>query len=375
MKLRSLLFAIVALVTIPVANSQAFVSISVGFAPPVLPIYAQPVCPTPGYIWTPGYWAWSGFGGYYWVPGVWVAPPSVGLYWTPPYWGWGNGVYVFHQGYWGPHIGFYGGINYGYGYFGSGYYGGRWAGNRFLYNTAVTRVNRNVIRNVYVDRSVVNRQVNRERVSFNGPGGVKAVPTAEQRAAETQRRAAATQAQIARQEAASKNPGLQAKVNGGHPKPEAVRAVQNANAETAKANTARPEAAERTATNRNNNANQTRAEEARAKETRAEQSRAGEARAASVRRAEQTSRAAELRRERSARNAEVTREQASRNAQMRARDLRERELARRDMTARSGRPETVAPRPQNAPARGDSRPQSQEQQKKKSKKRNQDDGR
>ena len=24
-----------------------------------LPVYEQPVIPGPGYIWTPGYWAWS----------------------------------------------------------------------------------------------------------------------------------------------------------------------------------------------------------------------------------------------------------------------------------------------------------------------------
>ena len=42
------------------ASSYAGVFISVGFAPPVLPVYVQPVCPEPGLMWTPGYWAlWS----------------------------------------------------------------------------------------------------------------------------------------------------------------------------------------------------------------------------------------------------------------------------------------------------------------------------
>ena len=57
-------------------------------APPPLPEYEQPECPTEGYLWQPGYWAFSPIrGGYYWVPGVWVAPPTVGYLWTPPYWG------------------------------------------------------------------------------------------------------------------------------------------------------------------------------------------------------------------------------------------------------------------------------------------------
>ena len=28
-------------------------------APPELPVYEQPLCPQPNYMWTPGYWAWG----------------------------------------------------------------------------------------------------------------------------------------------------------------------------------------------------------------------------------------------------------------------------------------------------------------------------
>ena len=95
------------------APASVAVGISVNFAPPALPVYVQPEIPAPGYIWTPGFWAW-GPGGYYWVPGTWVLPPAVGFLWTPGYWGWGGGAYFWHAGYWGPHVGFYGGINYGW---------------------------------------------------------------------------------------------------------------------------------------------------------------------------------------------------------------------------------------------------------------------
>ena len=44
--------------------------------------------------------------------------------------------YFWNAGYWGPYVGYYGGINYGFGYFGIGFYGGYWGGGRFWYNRA-----------------------------------------------------------------------------------------------------------------------------------------------------------------------------------------------------------------------------------------------
>ena len=109
----------------PAALAQIAVGISVHVGPPALPVYAQPPCPGDGYLWTPGYWAYGPVG-YYWVPGVWVTPPRVGVLWTPGYWGFAGGLYGWHAGYWGPHVGFYGGINYGFGYGGVGFFGGEW---------------------------------------------------------------------------------------------------------------------------------------------------------------------------------------------------------------------------------------------------------
>src|SRR5260370_41061724 len=96
------------------AAAQVSIGISVGFAPPLLPVYAQPICPGEGYIWTPGYWAWDPDDeDYYWVPGTWVLAPEPGFLWTPAYWGWGGSSFVFYEGYWGPRVGFYGGGLYG----------------------------------------------------------------------------------------------------------------------------------------------------------------------------------------------------------------------------------------------------------------------
>jgi hypothetical protein len=196
------------------------VSVGVGIAPPALPVYAQPPIPGPGYIWNPGYWAW-GTTGYYWVPGLWVLPPAVGLLWTPPYWGWGPGGFLFHAGYWGPTVGFYGGINYGFGYFGVGFGGGYWSNGNFFYNRAVTNIGNTRITNVYNRNVTVNRT---SHVAFNGgPGGTTARPTPAELAAAREQHVAPTAAQVRQQEAASTNRALRASVNHGNPSVAATR--------------------------------------------------------------------------------------------------------------------------------------------------------
>ncbi len=192
------------------------IGISVRIGPPALPVYEQPLCPGAGYLWTPGYWAWSDDDGYYWVPGTWVEAPEPGFLWTPGYWGWNDGLYVWNAGYWGPQIGFYGGINYGFGYGGNGFYGGEWRGGTFFYNTAVMNVNTTVIRNVYVNRTVI---VNNEsHVAFNGgQGGVSARPTAEQESYAHERHVPPVAAQMQHEHAASQNRALFAATNHGRP--------------------------------------------------------------------------------------------------------------------------------------------------------------
>ena len=126
-------------------------------APPPLPDYEQPPRRADGYMWTPGYWAW-GPSGYYWVPGAWVEPPYMGALWTPGYWGFYGGRYSFYPGYWGMHIGFYGGINYGFGYVGFGYEGGYWNSGHFFYNRVYNNINARVVHNVYNYRATSARR-------------------------------------------------------------------------------------------------------------------------------------------------------------------------------------------------------------------------
>jgi hypothetical protein len=209
-------------VVCPAEKADAGLFISISVAPPVLPVYVQPPIPGPGYMWTPGYWAWAeDEGDYYWVPGAWVPAPAPGLLWTPGYWGWNNGVYVWNAGYWGPHVGFYGGVSYGFGYGGSGFAGGRWVGGSFSYNRAVMNVGGSVsITNVYNEKVVVNNTTN---VSFNGRGGIQAQPNAQELAAAREPHTPPTGQQLQHQQLASKNPELRRSRNGGHPSIGATR--------------------------------------------------------------------------------------------------------------------------------------------------------
>lgn len=238
-QLRRLIPAI-ALFLIPAA-SFAGVFISVGFAPPALPVYVQPPCPEPGMMWTPGYWAY-GDDGYYWVPGAWVPAPYEGALWTPGYWGWSAGFYMWHPGYWGRHVGYYGGVNYGFGYGGIGFAGGIWAGSVFRYNTAVVHVNETVIHNTYVDRTIVERNtVVNNRVSFNGgPGGINHAPTPEERLAARDQHMAPTSFQARHETMARSDRAAYFKSNNGRPQNTVAARPLQAEPHPGAANMARP---------------------------------------------------------------------------------------------------------------------------------------
>jgi hypothetical protein len=202
-----------AMLAIP-ASSFAGVFVSVNIAPPILPVYQQPLCPGDGYIWTPGYWAYADDGGYYWVPGTWVLAPYTGALWTPGYWGWNNGAYIFNGGYWGLHIGFYGGVNYGFGYYGHGYEGGYWNHGAFTYNRSINHIGPGM-HNVY-ERNVDHGGDN--RVAFNGGnGGIHAEATANERVAEHEQHIGAVPLQQQHQQAAAGNRAQFASVNHGQP--------------------------------------------------------------------------------------------------------------------------------------------------------------
>jgi len=196
-------------------------------APPALPAYYQPPAPAPNQIWQPGYWA-AGPSGYFWVPGTWVTPPQPNLLWTPGYWAANpGGQYRWVPGYWAQNVGYYGGINYGNGYNGAGYTGGRWRNNTFYYNTAITNVNRSVVRYVYSDRAP--GEYNNSRVSYNGGRGVQARPDQHQIAWDRERHYAMTTAQQEHVRIAEQDRNYLQSVNHGRPQHVSVQRPLAAN--------------------------------------------------------------------------------------------------------------------------------------------------
>jgi hypothetical protein len=190
-------------------------------APPPLPSdYEQPEAPGPDYLWTPGYWDYA-TPGYYYVPGVWVGAPYAGALWTPGWWGFISGHYRWHHGYWGQHVGYYGGINYGFGYVGYGYQGGYWNNNHFWYNSSVLRVNPRFVNNNVYQRNVtvVNREyVNNSRVSYvGGIGGLRRGPAPQEMAALREPRTMPMQSQMENRREAQGNRQQFFEANKGRP--------------------------------------------------------------------------------------------------------------------------------------------------------------
>jgi hypothetical protein len=112
-------------------------------------------------------------------------------------------------------VGFYGGINYGFGYFGSGFWGGRWQGGHFFYNREVANINVVNIRNVYNEHVTI---VNNSRVAFNGGnGGIQARPTAQEEQWANERHVGPVTAQTQHVNEARANSQLRASVNRGKP--------------------------------------------------------------------------------------------------------------------------------------------------------------
>jgi hypothetical protein len=211
----ALLFALLILAP---CRSYAGVFVSVAVAPPPLVEYEQPLLPGPGYIWTPGYWAYDD-DGWFWVPGAWVLPPEPELLWTPGYWEYDDygSAYLWHAGYWGPTVGFYGGVPYGFGYTGFGYYGGYWHHGAFFYNSSCNHFDRTIIHNSYEKTVIINKTVVKN-VSFNGgPGREKLKPSGAELLAVKERHVAATDIQTKHQTLASTTKETHFAVNHGKP--------------------------------------------------------------------------------------------------------------------------------------------------------------
>lgn len=97
------------------------------------------------------------------------------------------------SGYWGPEVGFYGGVDFGFGYPGVGFDGGYWQEGTYYYNRSVTNVDATVVHNTY-NTTVVN---NSTTVS-----GTTARASAQELQAANQRHVSMTSVQTRHQEVA-----------------------------------------------------------------------------------------------------------------------------------------------------------------------------
>jgi hypothetical protein len=68
-------------------------------APPAVRTEVQTVAPGPGYVWTQGYWRWTGTD-YVWVGGTWVTRPRPTAVWVAGHWVRRGGGYTWIAGHW-----------------------------------------------------------------------------------------------------------------------------------------------------------------------------------------------------------------------------------------------------------------------------------
>ena len=141
-----------------------------------------------------------------------------GVLWTPGYWAFVGGVYHFHRGYWAPHVGFYGGVNYGFGYDGAGYEGGRWDNGQFFYNATVNNFGAVHVANVYSQPVTVHaRSTSPASATTAARAGTPVKPTPEQEQVAAEQHIRPTPAQLSQVRAASVNPEQFQSANQGKP--------------------------------------------------------------------------------------------------------------------------------------------------------------
>jgi hypothetical protein len=68
-------------------------------APPAPRVEVQTVAPGPGYVWTPGYWRWTGTD-YVWTSGAWVVRPRANAVYVRGHWEHRAGGWVWIPGHW-----------------------------------------------------------------------------------------------------------------------------------------------------------------------------------------------------------------------------------------------------------------------------------
>ena len=83
----------------PVATGPVTREVLVTQAPPPVRVETRTVAPGPSYVWTNGYWQWTG-ASYAWVPGHWVERPRPAAVWVEGHWVRRSGGWIWVAGHW-----------------------------------------------------------------------------------------------------------------------------------------------------------------------------------------------------------------------------------------------------------------------------------
>jgi hypothetical protein len=84
----------------PLASAADEVRIFVETAPPAAKVSVAPSPARVGYVWSPGYWNWSG-SAYVWTEGTWIAVAEPTKKWIAPTWTQEGNKWYFTAGHWG----------------------------------------------------------------------------------------------------------------------------------------------------------------------------------------------------------------------------------------------------------------------------------
>ena len=83
----------------PVATQPVTREVLVTQAPPPVRVETRTVAPGPSYVWTNGYWQWTG-ASYAWVPGHWIVRPRPAAVWVEGHWVRRPGGWIWVAGHW-----------------------------------------------------------------------------------------------------------------------------------------------------------------------------------------------------------------------------------------------------------------------------------
>ena len=83
----------------PVATQPVTREVLVTQEPPPVRVETRTVAPGPSYVWTNGYWQWTG-ASYAWVPGHWIVRPRPAAVWVEGHWVRRPGGWIWVAGHW-----------------------------------------------------------------------------------------------------------------------------------------------------------------------------------------------------------------------------------------------------------------------------------